>query len=344
MSANQDCAEQMLIAATKHCLNQTIHFQYPGKVNDSQIDISDALILCPDAQRRLLFSGYEAQALVADLGRLNQKKTYFLRTGKNGGAGHYQLIYFKPEENIWYCYSSENNQFSVTTTGGKLSTEAANRLLSKHAPWGSATGEYSFLIIEASAENLIRAANFIYDVRTQGLEQAQLAAFSTELNFYPQLITASHSPKPNRLPFISSPTIFNSSSQSSAPMIMVKPISQKTVDMSPKIGQKSPIFSNRLSTQHQIAIKDLINKLNNEIYSCWPYPNKDRKQIKVNALNYLANQTALGHNPVDVLNIIREQFPEAYSGHISHRTSSLLDEIESHDKHLSNNPISDIKI
>jgi hypothetical protein len=70
-------------------------------------------------------------------------------------------------------------------------------------------------------------------------------------------------------------------------------------------------------------INSMIICLQKEIDSVWPYPNKDVKQIKINALNQLKIKAE--NLPInEAIADIKREFPRVDEGKISTRTSDLL--------------------
>lgn len=75
------------------------------------------------------------------------------------------------------------------------------------------------------------------------------------------------------------------------------------------------------------TIESIILGLKKELASCWPYPNKDLKQIKINALNSLMIE-AQTHSVEDAVKLVKKQFPRVTEGSFSTRTAGLLDKLE----------------
>lgn len=82
-------------------------------------------------------------------------------------------------------------------------------------------------------------------------------------------------------------------------------------------------------TEISEKIEILINKLTQEINSCWPYPHKDRKQEKVNFLEKIKEHTN-NHNLADTIIYIAEiikNYPNALIGNHSKRTAELIQDL-----------------
>jgi len=194
---NQDCAEAMLIKAAQLVMNQQLTFEYPDEIADVQVDISPAFMFSSDSERQMWYSGGEQSALESDLkAKLDQQKVYLLRTGTNGYAGHWQIIFFDLEKKGWINYSSERNHYQLTENDAL--TEDGKRLLTPHAQWGHARGQYAFMVIEASKQNLVHGVNYLYDLRIKGADAALGILYKQHQEFYPQTTVRedkSHQPK-----------------------------------------------------------------------------------------------------------------------------------------------------
>lgn len=185
LETNQNCAEMMLKNVAKLVLKKDIEFRYGKDVPDEQVDISPAFLFTEDHQRQLWVSGGNQQLLEADLGKLDKAKVYFLRTGTNEGAGHWQTLYFDPSQNGWIAYSSDKNNYLLTLND--ILTKRGLTILSPFAKWGKNRGEYSMLVIDASAKNITQAINFLYDYRMHGEEVAQEKAWENRDELYKQI-------------------------------------------------------------------------------------------------------------------------------------------------------------
>ncbi|HAU1152486.1 TPA: hypothetical protein JBI12_11155 [Legionella pneumophila] len=168
---NQNCAEMMIKKAAQLILGSDLDFEYSRAVQDVQVDLGPAFIFSPDEEKILWLSGKNQESLEKDIGTLNKSRVYFFRTGSQGGAGHWQTLYYEATKSGWVSYSSQSNHFQVTDGSGKL-TASGHGLLAPHANWGKENGNYAFLLINASVQNIIHAANFVYIFRTQNEDAA----------------------------------------------------------------------------------------------------------------------------------------------------------------------------
>lgn len=81
-------------------------------------------------------------------------------------------------------------------------------------------------------------------------------------------------------------------------------------------------------TEEQLKeIRKTIDQLTGEMQSYWPYPNKDVKQIKINALNALIIN-AQKMTITEAVTAVKADYPRATEGRISMRTADLLHKLE----------------
>ena len=79
--------------------------------------------------------------------------------------------------------------------------------------------------------------------------------------------------------------------------------------------------------EEQLAdIRKTIDQLDNEIKSCWPYPNKHLKQTKINALVYLVAE-AETKSVEAAIKSVKKEYPRATDGLISTRTADLFERL-----------------
>ncbi|CDZ78497.1 hypothetical protein BN59_02807 [Legionella massiliensis] len=82
-----------------------------------------------------------------------------------------------------------------------------------------------------------------------------------------------------------------------------------------------------LDESQLLQINEVIDRLTGEINSCWPYPNKDLKQVKVDALNELITK-AETMRISDAIAAIKRKYPRVDEGSLSTRTADLLIQLE----------------
>lgn len=100
-----------------------------------------------------------------------------------------------------------------------------------------------------------------------------------------------------------------------------------SVNSEQEIDTKGSQFNDE-QLQKIINAMDCLTK---EINSCWPYPNKDRKAIKVQALRELIDHSK-NEDISAAINAIKVKYPDATAGNLSTRTADLLDELEGKEK------------
>jgi hypothetical protein len=87
-----------------------------------------------------------------------------------------------------------------------------------------------------------------------------------------------------------------------------------------------PLTTSSLSAELISKISKLSTRLEREIKSHWPYPNKELKQYKMTGLNELI-ELAKTCSVQDALAQIENKYPKIKDGRMSTRTADLLDEI-----------------
>lgn len=98
-------------------------------------------------------------------------------------------------------------------------------------------------------------------------------------------------------------------------------------DPLPDVDKASDKSAQSHCNEAQIAdIRAVISGLEREIQSCWPYPNKDLKQIKVDALEALIIE-AQTHPVEDAIKVVKKTYPRVMEGSFSTRTADLLDRL-----------------
>ena len=184
-----DCAEMMLIHLVQKVMRRTIHFVYSLDTPDEQIDLMPAFIGASEKECAIWTSGRSKKAFEADLRELDRKKSYFVRSGTNGGAGHWQAFYYDEKKGGWVNYSTATNNLQMTNERGELTLAGEERMISPRQKWGSNQGERNLTIIEATNQNMIRAANFVQNFRLLGEEAAIAKVFAEQPDdFYPQML------------------------------------------------------------------------------------------------------------------------------------------------------------
>jgi len=172
---NENCVEQMVLHAAL-LLNENDLYEellddlrkayvhlIPKGDSDIQIDIYYCVRFYGSTRRK--YWGADETRLSEGLKSL-EKRIYFLRTGTNGGPGHYQLLYYS--EGKWRIYSSPTNYYEVTDGQGNLTEVGKGRLLSKNAKWGPYQGQYEYTITSFDKDILKPLIRHIINIRLHG--------------------------------------------------------------------------------------------------------------------------------------------------------------------------------
>lgn len=167
----QDCAECTIIKAAE-IFNLPINFENAYKnyqIKDEQIDLSPAFVQSPNNDKIASYVGNDKQKTLLLLNNLKSYPQYFIRTGKNNQVGHWQLLILDNNKD-WINYSSDTNNYQLTQ-GNDLTIMGEN-ILAQNGFWGQEGNQYMYLFVKATNENVIRAANFLYNYRMKGEVQA----------------------------------------------------------------------------------------------------------------------------------------------------------------------------
>lgn len=177
---NNSCPEQVVLSAASRIsaeivdkLMEKLRKAYRGTpLRDDQIDLLTFFGLkTPDANI-LAYWGDSAEHLAEGLKTLNPNIVYFLRTGQNGHAGHYQLLYF--ESGYWKVFSSPRKasaNYILTDYEGNV-TDAGRTLLTEKGTWGVNEGNYSYALTPTSEDLFSPLMYYIINVRLHGKDYA----------------------------------------------------------------------------------------------------------------------------------------------------------------------------
>ncbi|MCW8398241.1 hypothetical protein OQJ26_05485 [Legionella sp. PATHC038] len=126
-----------------------------------------------------------------------------------------------------------------------------------------------------------------------------------------------------------------STKNSSDPRRIISSPAQNGLFAPPKesVQAKTQSATSSLSEQQLQEINQTIDQLTLEIESCWPYPNKALKQIKIDALSALITH-AETMSLSNAIAAIKEEFPRVAEGTFSTRTAALLVRLEHSTKNL----------
>ena len=170
----QNCAENMLLAIAErqsHSLARELDKKFQDtytdqSVRDTQIELEMFFALQGvDNQVRGAW-GQSAELLARELARsLDPDTLYFMRTGQNGRAGHFQALYYSDG---WHAFSTTSNQKRITDSHGNL-TEGGHDLLRPHGAWDERkSGAYCFTFTPCKPEMLEPLADYIIAQRLPG--------------------------------------------------------------------------------------------------------------------------------------------------------------------------------
>jgi hypothetical protein len=106
-----------------------------------------------------VLEGGLAQDLLDKLEEGGQEKVYVMRSGFNGGAGHFQLTYFDNERNRWVVDRPKPYApLDVTDDNGELSEECRSRFIDRNQ-------RYALYLDELDPEKIVQYAQFIVRCR-----------------------------------------------------------------------------------------------------------------------------------------------------------------------------------
>lgn len=174
MQNNNRCAEDMLtfIARQKDSLPD-LHFNEQVAVNDFQVDLAGVLLNADQC-----FCQCDKKNFEKFLRSLDKREQYFVRTGSIGGAGHWQLLHYIPD-NGWQLYSTEQNH-CMLTHHDSLVHESADKIFGSNPnpdKWGSNQGQSGIYFWEATNDRVIACTNFLCGFRfveaSQGVEACE---------------------------------------------------------------------------------------------------------------------------------------------------------------------------
>jgi len=177
---NNSCPEQVVLSAASRIssasvdiLMEKLRKAYREKsLKDDQLDLFIFFGLKRASDNILAYWGDSAEHLSEGLKTLDPNIVYFLRTGKNGHSGHYQLLYF--EAGYWKVYSSPRiatANYVLTDHEGNV-TVAGRTLLAEKATWGNKRGNYRYALTPSSEDLFSPLMDYIINVRLYGEDYA----------------------------------------------------------------------------------------------------------------------------------------------------------------------------
>ncbi len=177
---------------------------FETRENDEQIDLGSCWIAEPPSCLEGAWDGSSEKTFLKDLCKLERSKFYLLRKGTNqgkdeagvvhAGLGHWQVLYFNEDENVWR-FSSQNPNLdpalTQVTEPGYPPTQLADggrvQLLGRKGPWGKQAGQNQYLVFEMNERLIKLALNYVCRVRQfesaeDGISLAMEEAFTQAQN------------------------------------------------------------------------------------------------------------------------------------------------------------------
>ncbi|MGL5291687.1 MAG: hypothetical protein ACRC9T_07175, partial [Vibrionaceae bacterium] len=118
------CPEEMLLCAGAR-LGVAVEFDTAAYVpnSDIQIDLFEAIFMQGLGEAQYCIKGQTARDIAAFLNALDKNSVYVVRSGTQGGAGHYSALY--NENGIWYAHDSRNLAVTPLTDFSQSVTQQA---------------------------------------------------------------------------------------------------------------------------------------------------------------------------------------------------------------------------
>ena len=181
------CPEQCAVFAADH-FNLECKFETykDAAANKEQIDITAPVGAAlqnrtvseaaeTDAVEGSFTDGRTEESCLNYLLKLDKDAIYHMRTGRNDGGGHNQMLYSKNNE--WFAYDDPKRQLQLTSNG-TLTRGGAERMVNPDDNWGVGLDQVSIFtlpVTEQGAKNMIR---FIKDFRNEDEPTAMLNLFN----------------------------------------------------------------------------------------------------------------------------------------------------------------------
>ncbi|MGL4733866.1 MAG: hypothetical protein ACRCWB_01925 [Enterovibrio sp.] len=160
------CPEEMLLFAGNR-LGVQLAFDTAayGPHQDQQIDLFEAIFMQNLGQPQSHLRGNDARGIAAFIGALAVDQIYVVRTGTQGGAGHYCVVY--NEGAMWYAHDSRTRPATqLTDFSQSITQQAIDRFMVEHGAWGEQYGNYSITYCALSREMVQQLAAHVLAMRT----------------------------------------------------------------------------------------------------------------------------------------------------------------------------------
>ncbi|MGL5250767.1 MAG: hypothetical protein ACRC7P_06780, partial [Enterovibrio sp.] len=137
------CPEEMLLFAGNRLGVQLAFDSATYTLNqDQQIDLFEAIFTQNLGQPQSHLRGNDARGIAAFIGALAKDQVYVVRTGTQGGAGHYCVVY--NEGGMWYAHDSRTRPVTpLTNFSQSITPQAIDRFVVANGTWGEQYGNYS---------------------------------------------------------------------------------------------------------------------------------------------------------------------------------------------------------
>lgn len=164
---NNICLEEsLLFMASKYRLELNLDFANYQARNDIQLDVVEVgfekdIFL----NMGMHVEGKTEADILALFDKLDKNAFYILRSGTNGGAGHYSTVFF--EQGCWCLFDSENRPILKLIEQRRLTKTGRDKFVMPLGKWGEAIGQYSLTYIEVAKDQIIRLAEQVNQIRTK---------------------------------------------------------------------------------------------------------------------------------------------------------------------------------
>ncbi|MGL5249926.1 MAG: hypothetical protein ACRC7P_02465 [Enterovibrio sp.] len=159
------CPEEMLLFAGNRLGVQLAFDTAAYALNqDQQIDLFEAIFMQNLGQPQSHLRGNDARGIAAFIGALAKDQVYVVRTGTQGGAGHYCVVY--NEGGMWYAHDSRTRPVTqLTDFSQSITQQAIDRFVVANGTWGEQYGNYSITYCALSSEMVWALAAHVLAMR-----------------------------------------------------------------------------------------------------------------------------------------------------------------------------------
>ncbi|MGL5291546.1 MAG: hypothetical protein ACRC9T_06445 [Vibrionaceae bacterium] len=160
------CPEEMLLCAGAR-LGVPVEFDTAAYApnSDAQLDLFEAIFMQGVGEAQYCIKGQTARDIAAFFNTLDKNSVYVVRSGTQGGAGHYSALY--NENGIWYAHDSRNLAVTpLTDFSQSVTQQALDRFMVAHGQWGTQYGNYSITYCALTPEMVQSLAAYVFNERT----------------------------------------------------------------------------------------------------------------------------------------------------------------------------------